>query len=360
MVKSKAVLVSVWLPSVSQSDHAASLAEMKRLASTLGFEVVQTITQKRSALAAGAVLGGGKLKTLALHTGGTGEVPSGAVRRVTKAQQRELSDADDPTHPEDDTLSDAEADGEPDRPSDVIANLVIVDNEISPSQIRNLEKATGVEVLDRSGVIIEIFHRHARTREARLQVELARLAYEAPRLREKPTRGDRQRAGSVGGSGESELELDRRRIRDRIAVLRRELEAVSLEQSTRRARRREENKVALVGYTNAGKSSLMRALTGSDVLDSRSTLRHPGNHGTHPGGRRTAAHFGIRYRGLHQKSSPRLGSVVPIDTRRSPRCFAITFCGRRVRPRLSRATASHPGGPSRHRCSKYPSTYRAQ
>ena len=274
MSKTQAVLVSVWLPSVSEADHLASLAEMGRLANTLGFEVVRTLTQKRSALAAAAALGGGKLKELAKLTGGSGEVPSGASRKVTKAQQREEDAAADepealegPEVPEGSEAAEAAEAGE-DAPADAapIAELIIMDNEISPSQLRNLERATSAEVLDRSGVIIEIFHRHARTREARLQVELARLAYEAPRLREKPTRGDRQRAGSVGGSGESELELDRRRIRDRMAVLRRELEAVSVEQGTRRARRRDESKVALVGYTNAGKSSLMRALTGSEVL----------------------------------------------------------------------------------------------
>jgi GTP-binding protein HflX len=258
MSKTRAVLVSVWLPHVTEVDHDASVAEMGRLAHTLGFEVVATIVQKRPALAAAAVLGEGKLKELAALTGGTGEVPSGATRKVTKAALREQEAVAE------------EADGPEATPpamkGEAQAEAIIVDNEISPSQVRNLERATGVEVLDRSGVIIEIFHRHARTREARLQVELARLAYEAPRLREKPSRSNRQRAGSVGGSGESDLELDRRRIRDRMAALRRELDAISVEQGTRRARRSDENRVALVGYTNAGKSSLMRALTGSEVL----------------------------------------------------------------------------------------------
>ena len=269
MSRTHAVLVSVWLPQVSEVDHLASVAEMGRLAHTLGFEVVATITQKRGALAAAAVLGEGKLKDLARLTGGTGEVPTGATRKVTKAMQRE---AEENEAAEELAAEFAPVDETPPEPvvanddTPPVAEVIIVDNEISPSQIRNLERACNAEVLDRSGVIIEIFHRHARTREARLQVELARLAYEAPRLREKPTRGDRQRAGSVGGSGESDLELDKRRIRDRMAVLRRELDAMSVEQGTRRSRRRDESKVALVGYTNAGKSSLMRALTGSEVL----------------------------------------------------------------------------------------------
>jgi GTP-binding protein HflX len=267
MSKTRAVLVSVWLPHVTETDHEASVAEMGRLAHTLGFEVVATIIQKRPALAAAAVLGEGKLKELAGWTGGTGEVPSGATRKVTKAALREQAAAEKGGAG---GLPPRMEEAEPAPPampaSEPRAEVVIVDNEISPSQIRNLERATGVEVLDRSGVIIEIFHRHARTREARLQVELARLAYEAPRLREKPSRSNRQRAGTVGGSGESDLELDRRRIRDRMAALRRELDAIGVEQGTRRARRSDENRVALVGYTNAGKSSLMRALTGSAVL----------------------------------------------------------------------------------------------
>src|SRR5204862_6940793 len=98
--------------------------------------------------------------------------------------------------------------------------LVAVDLDISPSQLRNLERATGVPVLDRTGIIIEIFHRHAQSREARLQVEIARLAYEAPRLRESPKGKERQQGR---GAGEAALELDRRKIRDRIAELREEL-----------------------------------------------------------------------------------------------------------------------------------------
>ncbi|HSY39477.1 MAG TPA: GTPase HflX, partial [Polyangia bacterium] len=144
---------------------------------------------------------------------------------------------------------------------------VLVDHDISPSQARNLEKATGVEVLDRTAVILEIFRRHARSRAAKAQVEIVRLQYMVPRLREQGKGKDRQRGGIGGkGAGESSLELDRRKIRDRIAELTRELEAMAEEQRTQRARRRDMSRVALVGYTNAGKSTLMRALTGSEVL----------------------------------------------------------------------------------------------
>jgi len=116
-------------------------------------------------------------------------------------------------------------------------------------------------------VILAIFQRHARSREARLQVEIARLEYIAPRLRETGAGADRQGGGIGGrGAGESALELDRRKLRDRIAELRAELASIERDSGTRRKRRGELHTVALVGYTNAGKSSWMRALTGSGVL----------------------------------------------------------------------------------------------
>lgn len=266
-----AVLVSVQLPGIDDVQHAADLAELGRLVHTLGYDVVGTITQRRAALAAAAVVGEGKLKQLAALTGGEGVIPSGAPDRKNKARARREAaelDGDD-----DDAQGDDHDDGDdvdPGDPGDAapprLATVIVVDHEISPSQARNLERATGAQILDRTGVIVEIFHRHARSREAKLQVEIARLAYVAPRLREAGG-ADRQRGGIGGkGAGESALELDRRRIRDRIAELREELEAVQRDQDTRRAHRRDQRRVALVGYTNAGKSSLMRALTGSDVL----------------------------------------------------------------------------------------------
>ncbi len=118
-------------------------------------------------------------------------------------------------------------------------------------------------MLDRTGVIVEIFHRHANTREAKLQVEMARLKYVAPRMRESSAGGGRQQGP---GAGESTLDLDRRKIRDRLSELQDQLEAVQRDGDQRRAARRDQLRVALVGYTNAGKSSLMRALTGSQVL----------------------------------------------------------------------------------------------
>jgi GTP-binding protein HflX len=109
---------------------------------------------------------------------------------------------------------------------------------------------------------VEIFHRHAHSREAKLQVEIARLKYVSPRLRESSGGGRQQGVGA----GESDLELDRRKIRDRLAELKQQLEGIQRDNDQRRAARRDQLRVALVGYTNAGKSSLMRALTGSEVL----------------------------------------------------------------------------------------------
>jgi GTP-binding protein HflX len=112
-------------------------------------------------------------------------------------------------------------------------------------------------------VIVEIFHRHAHSREAQLQVEMARLQYIAPRLRESSAAGERRQGY---GAGESDLELNRRKIRDRLAALKEQLDDIQRDNDERRSARRDQLRVALVGYTNAGKSSLMRALTGSEVL----------------------------------------------------------------------------------------------
>ena len=262
----KALLVGVRLPGVSEVEFEASLDELERLVRTLGYRVVARIHQTRSTLAPTAVLGGGKLMELAALTGGSGEAGVVVERKLDKARVRREAIEAGKTLPDDEGEDDT--DGEDDTPATLTPadtedlQLVAVDHEISPSQLRNLERATGITVLDRTGVIIEIFHRHAHSREARMQVEIARLRYESPRVRESP-RGKERQAGR--GSGEAGLELDRRKIRDRIAELKEQLEAVQKEYSVRRAQRQQARRVALVGYTNAGKSSLMRALTGSDV-----------------------------------------------------------------------------------------------
>jgi GTP-binding protein HflX len=246
-----AVLVGIQMPEVDDIAHEASLEELGRLVKTLGYEVVGTVSQRREGTGAGALLGSGKLAELAAMTGGTGIVGSMAPTHKSKARAR-FEDAGGAAE-----AAPAEPEGGR-KPS-----FVIVDHELSPSQIRNLERATGAEVLDRTGVIVEIFHRHANTREAKLQVEMARLKYVAPRLRETGGGGGRQQGP---GAGESNLDLDRRKIRDRLAELKEQLEAVQRDSDNRRSARRDQLRVALVGYTNAGKSSLMRALTGSQVL----------------------------------------------------------------------------------------------
>jgi GTP-binding protein HflX len=148
-------------------------------------------------------------------------------------------------------------------------DVVVLDDALSPVQQRNLERAWKVKVVDRTGLILEIFARRARTREGRLQVELARLAYEASRLVRTWTHLERQRGGlgAMGGPGETQIETDRRLISERIVRLKRELEEVRRTRTlARRARRRVPfPTVALVGYTNAGKSTLFNRLTHSDV-----------------------------------------------------------------------------------------------
>jgi GTP-binding protein HflX len=214
----RAILVAVQRAEVDDAEFAESLAELRRLVKTLGLEVAGVSTQKRAAFDPGTYVGSGKLDDLKSLLGEHG------------------------------------------------ADTVVVDHEITPSQARNLEKATGAVVMDRTAVILEIFHRHARSRAAKAQVEIVRLQYMAPRLREQGKGHDRQRGGvGAKGAGESGLELDRRKIRDRVAELTAELSSLEQERQTQRARRRDLARVALVGYTNAGKSTLMRALTGSEV-----------------------------------------------------------------------------------------------
>jgi len=219
----RALVAAVQRTSVSDTEFEASLTELHQLAKTLGFEVVGRFTQKRAQFDQTAYFGTGKREEL-----------------------RALAEG---------------------------ADVILVDHEISPSQARNLEKETGCEVMDRTMVILEIFHRHARSRAARAQVEIARLGYMAPRMREAAKLAGPQGRGrsGVGGRGasESRTELDRRKIRDRITELKEELAAMGAEKMTQRARRQERPglaRVALVGYTNSGKSTLMRALTGNEAL----------------------------------------------------------------------------------------------
>ncbi|WP_413585296.1 GTPase HflX [Bdellovibrio sp. HCB274] len=263
----KAVLVGIQIGKTSDQELQNSLTELSRLVTTLGFDVIGRMSQRRTSTKSATVLGDGKLMELAKWTGGTGKIAPFAVKKKHKASLRFKKDDED-----EDIFDLPEETFDPSEPEDFVeeenpqdqAQYVIFDCDLSPSQLRNVESATGAKVLDRTGVIIEIFSRHARTRAARLQVEIARLTYVAPRMRE--TLGDDDRMGGGGkGAGESAIELDRRKIRDRIKELKQELASIGQEHLTRRSRREQEACVALVGYTNAGKSSLMRAMTGSEV-----------------------------------------------------------------------------------------------
>src|ERR1700722_7540464 len=213
------ILVDVQLQKTAAEEHGASLQELRQLVETLGWDIAGTLTQKLQSPTAASFIGPGKLNELS---------------ELVKA------------------------------PS--MAENVVFDHELTPTQVRNIREATGVEVYDRPAIILEIFHRHARTKEAQLQVELARLKYLTPR--ERVSGAKERRGGGRGARGVSESfhEIERRKVRDRTSELQRELEAVHREQIERRRHRAGFPKVDIVGYTNAGKSSLMRALTLSEVL----------------------------------------------------------------------------------------------
>ncbi len=262
--KKTAVLFSVQTQGTTDEDNNSSLIELRRLVKTLGLKVVGVVTQRRPKPDPGVLLGPGKLKELANYTGGTG-----VVERFKHKSGDEVFKEMDEEIPESAVSGDFKNDTgtPPDADEGARASVVVYDGEITPRQLRNLEKATGVEVLDRTGVILEIFSRHANSREAMIQVEIAKLAYMAPRLRMSHIGGDRQGGGiGVKGAGETSHELDKRRIRDRISELKGRLVEIHKEQDRRRTRRKESFQVSLVGYTNAGKSSIMRKLTGSNVL----------------------------------------------------------------------------------------------
>jgi GTP-binding protein HflX len=269
----RAVVAAVQLPAVSDAELESSLDELRELAKTLGFEVVGTFTQKRSSFDSTAYLGTGKREELRRFVQGEAAEPaddappevSVATSRAEKNEERRIA-RHGAVAAREAAKAQAGTDGRR-------ADFVLVDHEISPSQARNLENEIGCDVLDRTMVILEIFHRHARSNAARAQVEIARLRYLAPRLREAAKLAGpqgRQRSGVGGrGAGEGAGEAERTKIRDRIAELKEEIIAFDLERQTQRARRQQSQglaRVALIGYTNAGKSTLMRALTGSEVL----------------------------------------------------------------------------------------------
>jgi GTP-binding protein HflX len=214
----RAFLISVALPHrpwVSKDP----LEELRGLATTAGAVVVGGLTQQRDQINPATYIGKGKLEELQV--------------------QAEAADAD----------------------------VIIFDNDLSPGQVRNLEKATSLKVLDRSELILDIFATRARSVEARLQVELAQLEYSMPRLKNMWTHLGRIKGGiGLRGPGETQLEEDRRLVTLRIRDLKERLVEVQARKAREVFSRREEHTVSLVGYTNAGKSTLMNALTGAGVL----------------------------------------------------------------------------------------------
>ena len=211
-----AILVGVILP--QHTFPGDPLDELHGLAKTAGSHVVGQITQRREKPDAATYLGSGKVKELAL-----------------------LAEAND-------------------------ADVIFFDNDLSPGQTRNLEAATKVKVLDRTELILDIFASRAQTNEARLAVELAQLEYSLPRLKRMWTHLSRIKNGvGVRGPGEKQLEVDRRLVEKRISELKKEVGTIQLRKERTVAARREHRTVSLVGYTNAGKSTLMNRLTSAGV-----------------------------------------------------------------------------------------------
>ncbi len=216
----KVVLVGVWTEGTS-TDADNSIKELAALAETAGSTVMDALIQRRDKPDAATFIGSGKVKEVREAVVATG------------------------------------------------ADTVVCDGELSPAQLRTLEQKVKVKVIDRTALILDIFAQHAKSREGKAQVELAQMSYMLPRLRGWGESLSRQ-AGGIGGRGpgETKIETDRRRINDKMAKLRREIKDMKISRDTKRSERRKKNipSVAIAGYTNAGKSSLLNSLTGADVL----------------------------------------------------------------------------------------------
>lgn len=216
----KVVLVGVWTEGSAQ-DAENSLKELAALAETAGSEVMEGLIQRRDKPDSATFIGSGKVKEVREAVIATG------------------------------------------------ADTVVCDGELSPAQLRTLEQKVKVKVIDRTALILDIFAQHAKSREGKAQVELAQMSYMLPRLRGWGDSLSRQ-AGGIGGRGpgETKIETDRRRINDKMAKLRREIKEMKTSRDTKRSERRRNNipSVAIAGYTNAGKSSLLNHLTGAGVL----------------------------------------------------------------------------------------------
>ena len=217
--RERAILVGVVLPRMNREETDDHLDELARLTETAGGTVIDRVVQERGHPDAAYFVGRGKAVEIAAHARG------------------------------------------------LHADLIVFDDDLSPAQVKNLEKVIEAKVIDRSGLILDIFARRARTKEARTQVELAQLNYLLPRLTRRWTHLSRQEGGiGVRGIGETQIEIDRRLIRKRISHLRGDLDRIERARQTRRTGRRGVPKGALVGYTNSGKSTLLNALTRAEAF----------------------------------------------------------------------------------------------
>ena len=217
----KALLVGVIISGTTDTIIHEHLDELELLAETAGAEVVGRVTQKVSKINPATFIGKGKAEQI-----------------INQAKEMDVK-------------------------------LILFDDELSPAQIKNYHQMSEkIKVLDRSGLILDIFQKHARSKEATTQVDLAYLEYLLPRLTRQWTHLERQMGGigTRAGMGETQIEVDRRLIRTRITRLKKDLSKIEKERSTQSLRRQSEFRVSLVGYTNAGKSTLFKALTGSDVF----------------------------------------------------------------------------------------------
>ncbi len=215
----KAILVGVVTPESSRWDVEDSLNELEQLADTAGAAVSDRVTQSLAKINSATYVGRGKVDEL---------------KRLVASRQ---------------------------------SDLVIFDDDLSPVQIRNLEKALECKLLDRSALILDIFATRAKTAVAKTQVELAQLDYLRTRLTRQWTHLSRQKGGiGTKGPGETQIETDRRLIGNRMATLKVRLDRIDRQRTTQRKRRNQYARVSLVGYTNAGKSTLMNALAGANVL----------------------------------------------------------------------------------------------
>ncbi|WP_312363051.1 GTPase HflX [Sphingobacterium sp.] len=214
-----AVLVSVITPSVTETKAKEYLEELEFLVQTAGGETKGMFTQKLGFPDRATFVGSGKLEE---------------IKAYVEAEE---------------------------------IDIVVFDDELSPSQLRNIEKELKRKILDRSNLILDIFARHAKTAQAKTQVELAQLQYLLPRLTRMWTHLERQRGGiGMRGPGESQIETDRRIILDKISLFKERLKAIDKQNETQRKNRGEMIRVALVGYTNVGKSTIMNMISKSDVL----------------------------------------------------------------------------------------------